>query len=497
MRWQCWLLVFVGWTRGVRSGVAGCGRFAETCATRQSDFLQEPPTPQRTFEFEHAVAARLREGGRQVVEQTYNAAEDGRSESLPARVKIAGQEYRRNRQTPRDVATLFGKIRLRRCIYQSSEPGQPGIAPLEHRLGIVAGAATPALADEAARWQADLPQQQTRTILKQRHGVAWADATLRKVVAGVAERYEPHRAAAGEARLLELLKTAEKTSGKHAPTLCVGRDGVMVPMRPFWHEAACATVSVLARNGERLGTVYLGQMPEPGQGTLTAELTSLLEQVLRAWRGQLPRLHYVTDAGTHPQDYYRYRLAWMKHPRTGEKLPWTWNVDFYHACERVSVLAEALFGSGPEAEAWASKQRHVLKEKPQGASRVVQRAKALRRHRGLRCSAKAFRGACDYLKKYAPHMNYAACQRRKLPIGSGVTEAACKTIFGARFKQSGMRWGEEHSQRILHLRLIHKSQLWDTVRITALAAYTPPDTLNPTPNPRSTPQKRLTCLLPA
>ena len=60
---------------------------------------------------------------------------------------------------------------------------QPGIAPLEHRLGIVAGAATPALADEAARWQADLPQQQTRTILKQRHGVSWADATLRKVVA--------------------------------------------------------------------------------------------------------------------------------------------------------------------------------------------------------------------------------------------------------------------------------------------------------------------------
>lgn len=497
MDWQCRSRDFL---RGARSWLTWPRTWntcCRSCGKRQNDFLQEPPTPQRTFEFEHEIERKLREAGRKVVEATYNAAEEEDAEALPKSVKIDGQKYRRNRKTPRDVATLFGKIKLRRCIYQSVEPGQPGIAPLEQRLGMVAGAATPALADEAARWQADLPQQQTRTILKERHGVSWADATLRKVVAAVAERYEPHRGAAGEARILELLKTAEKSSGKHAPTLCAGRDGVMVPMRPFWQEASCATVSILDRRGERLGTVYLGQMPEPGQAALTAQLTSLLTETLRNWRGELPRLHYVTDAGTHPQDYYRYRLAWMKHPRTGEKLKWTWNVDFYHACERVSVLAEALFGSGPEAEAWASKQRHVLKEKPQGASRVVQRAKALRRHRGLCCSANAFRGACDYLKKYSPHMNYAACQRQKLPIGSGITEAACKTIFAARFKLSGMRWGEEHSRHILHLRLIHKSGIWTAVRTAALAAYTPPDTLNPTPNPRPTPQKQLKCLLPA
>ena len=81
------------------------------------------------------------------MEATYNAAEEEAAEALPTRVKIAGQEYRRNRKTPCEVATSNGKIRLRRDD-QSCEPGQPGIAPLEHRLGIVAGAATPALADE-------------------------------------------------------------------------------------------------------------------------------------------------------------------------------------------------------------------------------------------------------------------------------------------------------------------------------------------------------------
>jgi hypothetical protein len=71
---------------------------------------------------------------------------------------------------------------------------------------------------------------------------------------------------------------------------------------------------------------------------------------------------------------------------------------------------------------------------------------ALRRHRGLRSAAGSFRQACDYLKKYAGHMPNAANQRQGQPLGSGVTEAACKTIFGARFQRSGRRWKEPHAQ---------------------------------------------------
>jgi hypothetical protein len=57
---------------------------------RQNDFLQQPPTPQRTFDFEHELEEKLREAGRQVAEQTYNAAKGEPAESLPARVRIAG-----------------------------------------------------------------------------------------------------------------------------------------------------------------------------------------------------------------------------------------------------------------------------------------------------------------------------------------------------------------------------------------------------------------------
>jgi hypothetical protein len=297
--------------------------------------------------------------------------------------------------------------------------------------------------------------------------------------------------------LVDLLRKAYASRGKFRPALVVGRDGVMVPMRPFWEEAATATLSVYDRGGRRLGTVYLGRMPEPGQSTLTEQLTRLILALLTAWDGPLPRLHYVTDAGHHPQEFFRSVLRKMIHPRTGERLKWTWAVDYYHACERLTKIAEALFGTGREATAWAEKMRRVLKTKSAGVTRVLQSAQALRRRQGLRGAKKDFTEAVRYLSKYRDHMNYAAYQRVRLAIGSGVTEAACKTIFGYRFKQSGMRWKKEHGQHILDLRLILKSNLWPTVRQRWLATHTTCEPANSPRNCNPRPRKPLSYVLPA
>ena len=49
-------------------------------------------------------------------------------------------------------------------------------------------------------------------------------------------------------------------------------------------------------------------------------------------------------------------------------------------------------------------------------------------------------------------MDYAEAAQRGLPIGSGVVEAACKTLVTERLKRSGMRWREAGGQAILTLR---------------------------------------------
>ena len=93
-------------------------------------------------------------------------------------------------------------------------------------------------------------------------------------------------------------------------------------------------------------------MPEPGQETLSRQLTAVIEDVLRQWSGPLPRLAYITDGGNHQTQYFRRVLERMRHPRCpGERLKWAWVIDYYHACEYIYKLAEALYSDAKHATA--------------------------------------------------------------------------------------------------------------------------------------------------
>jgi hypothetical protein len=267
---------------------------------------------------------------------------------------------------------------------------------------------------------------------------------------------------------------ASASKGRHKPVLSVGRDGIFVPIRneKGYKEGAVATLSVSNRKGQRLGTVYQAQMPEPGQPTLSRELTNVIEQVIGQWDGPLPRLAYVTDAGHHPREYYTGTLNKMRHPRCPQqRLEWLWIVDFYHASEYVGKLAAALFGETREAHAWARKMCKWLKHKPNAVFRVLHSAAKHKSEQSLTTKdVKAYQSAYDYLKNHKAYMDYAEYRKRGLPIGSGVTEAGCKTVFTQRFKQSGMSWHVEDGQNILDLRVIRLSKLWTEVHQSYLAS---------------------------
>ncbi len=294
--------------------------------------------------------------------------------------------------------------------------------------------------------------------------------TLRKVTAAVARGMAEHRHAAQVAKLLDLLRKAGKDGRQ--PMLCVGRDGIFAPIRKArgYCEAAVAAVSVLDPLGKRLGTVYLGRMPQEGQGTLSDQLTALIQDVLKGWAGPLPRLVYVTDAGHHQTKYFKKLLRRQRHPVTGRRLRWEWVLDYYHACQYITKLAQALFGQGRDAAAWAAKMRRWLKDKPKGIHRVLHSAAALRSLRGLIGSAGDFKDAYNYLRKRTAHLDYHGYRSRRLPIGSGVTEACCKTVVTQRMKQSGMTWEIEGGQVIMDLRVVHLSGIWEDVYAAHLHA---------------------------
>ncbi len=343
-----------------------------------SGFRRATPSPEALFEFETNLQDLLREAGRLIVQWTVNhlEPEDLFPQKMPPLFLWDGEYYRRRKKFPlRRLHCLFGPITLRRFYYQPLERCGRGLFPLEIQLGIVTGTATPALADTVARLAADLTQRQTLDRLRQQ-GVAWGTRTLRKVVAAMADSMSEHRHQAQVQSLLSWLSMAAAGKGPRRFVLSVGRDGVMIPIvkSQKYKEAAAATVSVMDRWGRRLGTVYLGQMPEAHQTTLGDDLTRLLKDVRSCWEGPLPRLVYVTDCGHHPTVYFEEVLSRMIHPRRpGEYLDWEWVVDYYHACQYITKLGEAMKPvSGMMWMDFADEydfNRRTRQEPPQGVNR--------------------------------------------------------------------------------------------------------------------------------
>jgi hypothetical protein len=432
-------------------------------------FRRAEPTPRSCHRFETRSQELLRELGRIIVEWTFNHLEPHDRKDLPGQIESGGTWYRRRCKTPnRSVATHFGTITLWRMLYQDVDGIEPSIFPLEIRLGLEAGRATPALAERAAGAAVTSPQEAVLAALRADHGVRWSATTLRAVIAGVAAGMEVHRQEAQVARLLSWLGQADRSSGSRKPVLAVGRDGLMLPIRgqACYREGATATVSVYDRKGRRLGTVYLGRMPEPGQEVLSGRLTALIQAVLRGRTGPPPRLAYITDGGTHQTRYYRRVLKRMSDPHhPGLRLKWHWVIDYYHACEYITKLSEALFSDARAGAGWARRMRRWLKEEPRGIYRALHSAAALRRRRIIASATKReqYRSAYAYLRRRMRWLDYVGYRRDHLPIGSGVTEAACKTVFTQRMKQSGMTWKVESGQWIVDLRVIYLSGVWSEV----------------------------------
>jgi hypothetical protein len=233
------------------------------------------------------------------------------------------------------------------------------------------------------------------------HNVHWSSTSLRKVLASLSAGMSKHRHMAQVEQVVHWLEQARASKGRYQPMLSVGRDGIFVPLQHrVWQEGATATVSVLERRGKRLGTVYLGHMPEAGQGTLTAQLTMLLQDILRQVDSQGLRLVYVTDDGYHPSDYSHSVLQKMRDPRRPwRSLVWRRIIDYYHACQYVQQLADAIFGPGIESQRWAKRMREQLQTRADGVTRVLQSAAALRHKHGLWGQVKSYEQAYAYIKK--------------------------------------------------------------------------------------------------
>ena len=156
----------------------------------------------------------------------------------------------------------------------------------------------------------------------------------------------------------------------------------------------------------------------------------------------------------------------------GKRIKITRVVDYYHASERLTKIADALNFAGGDSkrQAWLERVRKMLLE-PGGHGRVM---RSIAKMRELYGNKSVVREQAVKAEKYLRHcksfMNYAALKEQEYPIGSGVVESACKQIVSERMKLSGMRRHRSGTQRAMTLRCILLSGVKDAVYKTVLSS---------------------------
>ncbi len=137
-------------------------------------------------------------------------------------------------------------------------------------------------------------------------------------------------------------------------------------------------------------------------------------------------------------------------------------VDLYHAQEHVWEVGHAIFGRGTaDASVWATKACTLLVEGQ--IETLVSAIQALPPIAPEPSQARSIPDrAIDYFALNAERMHYPLFRAQGMHLGSGIAEAACKTVVSTRAKRSGMRWTPDGLDTLLPLRTAVLNHSYDS-----------------------------------
>lgn len=343
---------------------------------------------------------------------------------------------------PKAYQTPYGEVVVERYVYQSSRGGRV-YCPLEHQARIVRGA-TPRFASQLSHKYAQLNVRAVQTDLEQNHGRQVAASYIQHV-----------------AEWVGTIAQAKEEDWEYAPpalerpvaTVVISLDGAMIPMAdaPGWREAMVGTLSFYDHEGERQHSLYLAAAPEYGK---PAFLQRLEREILRA-KQRFPAALYLGIADGAASNWR------FLEQHTERQL-----IDFFHASEYLGQLAQAAYpqrqAEGQRAR-WQREHASALKHDPNALDGLIEEAARLAQRRTLSQTLREGAiSAWTYFTNHRHQMDYPGFLAAGWPIGSGVTEAARKTLVKQRLCASGMRWKSKGAGIVLSLRaLTQTTGRWD------------------------------------
>lgn len=382
-------------------------------------------------------------------------------------IEFEGQAFRNKMKSVKEYHCLSGTFEIERTLYVSATGGGKAICPLEFRAGIVEGCWSPLAARVMAQAVAISTPKEASSLFRELGGMQPSTSSLDRLPKGLSEKWEARR----EEFEAELREQEEVPA--EAVAVAVSLDGVQVPMKDGerakkrsqrdkqpkgpagYREVGCGTITFYDLDGEALQTIRYGRMPEAKKTILKSQLTAELQSIFATE----PGLELVGLSDGAP-DHWEF-LETLPREIGIAGLEMKKAVDLFHVLERVKRALDAYHGElTPESKAAFEECRVWLRESSDGAKRVL-RALRYRRGRSRGSTRAAIDREIKYIEKRTALMRYKDLLDEDLPVGSGVVEAACKTLASERLKRSGMSWRELGLQAILTLRSLLQSDRWD------------------------------------
>jgi hypothetical protein len=376
-----------------------------------------------------------------------------------------GGQARWHSLRPRQLLTALGPVEFERAYYVCPDCHQ-GRSPRDRELEVEGSECSPAVLRMLALVGSESSFEQGREQLELLAGFTVTAKCVEPQAEAIGAEVEVQQQAhIRSAKQLEL----PARGGPVVPILYLELDGTAVPMVKA--ETVGRTGKVQgqpARTREvKLGCVFTQTVTDkaghpvrdPDSTTYVAAIESVEEFG--------PRLY--TEA---------WRRGWQRAEKKvvlGDGAVWIWNlanqhfpgavqiVDLYHARQHLWDLSAQLFPAEAKTrKRWVAR---ALNQLDQG--KIASLVKSLRDlHPDGEQLAQLVRNAADYFGRNAKRMCYPAFRSQGLFVGSGVVEAGCKTVIGARLKRSGMFWTVRGANAIIALRCSRLSRrfqdYWDS-----------------------------------
>ena len=361
---------------------------------------------------------------------------------------------------PKQLLTALGPVRFQRSYYVCPHCHQAQ-SPRDRELDVEGVSCSPGVRRMLAVVGSESSFDQGREQLELLAGIEVTAKAVERHAEAIGSDIEVRQQSEiGRAKQLEL----PVAGGPAVPLLYIEMDGTGIPVaKPETEGRAGKVDGQPARTREvKLGCLFTQTSTDSeGRPVRDEDSTSYVAAIETA---EAFGLRLYTEA---------WRRGWSRAQKKvviGDGAIWIWNladqhfpsaiqiVDLYHARQHLWDLSAKLSPNDSKGlRQWIARCLDRLER-----GKIEALVKILRDSPpGTDELAKTIANEAEYFERNAERMRYPAFRAQGLFVGSGVVEAGCKVVIGARLKCSGMFWTVRGANAIIALRCCRISRRFE------------------------------------